>query len=188
MDIDGGNPKQLTRGGDEPTLSPDGKWVVYHIGGRLRKISIDGGEPTQLNAVNDALYFAPAHSPYGNFIACMYGDNSGIRLAIIPPQGGAPVKVFDDRQEFMIADTRASGTQTNRGLQWTLDGQAITYVKTTGRVSNIWSQPLEGGPPKQLTDFKSDSIFSFDWSRDSKQFVYARGAVTTDVVLIRDSQ
>ena len=96
--------------------------------------------------------------------------------------------MFDDRQEFMISDTRASGTQTNRGLQWTLDGQAITYVKTTGRVSNIWSQPLDGGPPKPLTDFKSDSIFSFNWSRYGKQLVYARGAVTTDVVLIRDSQ
>ena len=65
MDIDGGNLKQLTRGGDQPSVSPDGRWVVYHIGGRLWKISIDGGEPAQLNAVNDALYFAPAHSPNG---------------------------------------------------------------------------------------------------------------------------
>ena len=30
MDRDGGNPKQLTRDGNQPTVSPDGKWVIYH--------------------------------------------------------------------------------------------------------------------------------------------------------------
>lgn len=47
-----------------------------------------------------------------------------------------------------------------------------------------WSEPIEGGPPVQLTSFKSDSIFAFDWSRDGKQLVLARGTVTPDAVLI----
>ena len=28
-------------------------------------------------------------------------------------------------------------------------------------VSNIWSQPIEGGPPKQITDFKDMLITGF---------------------------
>jgi hypothetical protein len=35
-----------------------------------------------------------------------------------------------------------------------------------------------------VTDFKSDRIFSFDWSRDGKQLAVARGALTSDMVLI----
>jgi len=35
-----------------------------------------------------------------------------------------------------------------------------------------------------LTNFKTDRIFSFDWSRDGKQLIVARGKLTSDVVLI----
>jgi Tol biopolymer transport system component len=56
-------------------------------------------------------------------------------------------------------------------------------------VSNIWSQPLDGGPPKQITKFTSGQIFSFDWSRDGKQqLVCSRGTQTTDVILIKDQR
>jgi hypothetical protein len=55
-----------------------------------------------------------------------------------------------------------------------------------GGVSNIWIQPLDDNSPKQLTDFKSDRIFSFDWSRDGKWLALARGPEQRDVVLISD--
>jgi len=64
----------------------------------------------------------------------------------------------------------------------------LTYVDTRGGISNIWSQPLEGGPPKQVTDFKSEEIFSFARSRDGRQLALARGVETGDVVLISDSR
>jgi len=35
-----------------------------------------------------------------------------------------------------------------------------------------------------LTDFKSDRIFDFSWSRDGKQLALFRGVVNSDVVLI----
>jgi hypothetical protein len=44
-------------------------------------------------------------------------------------------------------------------------------------------QPLEGGEPKQLTNFTSDLIYSFDLSRDGKQLVFSRGIRSSDVVL-----
>ena len=51
-------------------------------------------------------------------------------------------------------------------------------------VSNIWSMPLSGGEPRQLTDFTSGGISLYRWSVDGKQLVFTRGDVTTDVVLI----
>jgi serine/threonine protein kinase/Tol biopolymer transport system component len=180
MDRDGGNAKRLTSEGNQPTVSPDGRWVIYHRVGRLWKVSIDGGEAAQLNATSGDVG-TPAISPDGKLIACYYRDdpNAGPRLAIIPSEGGQPIKLFDSHP-VMLRPLKA--------LQWTPDGQAIAYLKTTGGVSNIWSQSLDSDTPKPLTDFKSDSMFSFSWSRDGKQLAYARGSVTSDVVLIRDSK
>ena len=52
-------------------------------------------------------------------------------------------------------------------------------------LANVWSQPLDGGKPTQLTNFEGDPIFNFAWSHDSKWLALARGRVTDDVVLIR---
>jgi Tol biopolymer transport system component len=72
----------------------------------------------------------------------------------------------------------------NSSLRWTPDGRALTYVLTAGDVSNLWNQPISGEPAKQLTRFKSNRIFSFDWSPDGQQMILSRGTVTSDVVLL----
>ena len=64
--------------------------------------------------------------------------------------------------------------------------RALNYIDIINGVSNIWSLPLDGGPLKQLTDFKADQIFWFDFSRDGKQLALSRGTQTSDVILIRD--
>ncbi len=43
---------------------------------------------------------------------------------------------------------------------------------------------MSGGPPRQLTNFASDRISNFAWSRDGKQLLLIRGDVTSDVILI----
>jgi len=51
-------------------------------------------------------------------------------------------------------------------LRFTPDGKSLAYIVTERGVSNLWEVPLTGGEPKQITDFKSDLIFDFGWSRD----------------------
>jgi len=178
MDIEGGNPKQLTNGylDYSSSWSPDGKWLVYvhESPGKptLRKVSIDGGNPVQLT---DKDAGNPVFSPDGKLIACSYGNG---KVAVIPSDGGEPTKVFDIPTPFIIEP----------GFQWTSDGRALMYVDTRGGVSNIWSQSLDGSPPKQVTNFKSEQIFSFARSRDGRQLAFARGIETGDVVLMSDSR
>jgi hypothetical protein len=57
------------------------------------------------------------------------------------------------------------------------------YVRTVNGVGNLWTQPLSGGPPKQLTSFTSGLIFSQAWSRDGR-LALSRGSMASDVVLI----
>jgi eukaryotic-like serine/threonine-protein kinase len=181
MDTDGGNLKQLSSQAyfDQPAFSPDGRWIIAQQSHQygLWKVPVDGGEPVPLNQAPSQY---PRVSPDGKLIACIYREASYARyqLAILPSEGGQPVKTFD------IART----SDWTRGLSWSPDGRAIWYVDTRGGVSNIWSQPVEGGPPKQLTNFKSDLVFAFDWTHDGKQLLVSRGTVNSDVVLISDSR
>jgi Tol biopolymer transport system component/DNA-binding winged helix-turn-helix (wHTH) protein len=174
-DPDGANPKQLTRGTDnlQPSCSPDGKWVVFVGGPRLWKVSIDGGAPTRLTDYDAR---SAAISPDGKWVAAVNVEGDRWNIAVVPFEGGQPWKTI-------------YYTAANAGfnaLRWTPDGQALVYIDTRKSVSNLWAQPLTGGPPKQLTDFKSELIFDFAWSRDWKQLALARGTVTSDVVLIRN--
>ena len=64
------------------------------------------------------------------------------------------------------------------------DGRSLAYIVTRDGVSNIWSMPIAGGAPKQLTNFTNDQIANFDISRDGKPNLFSRGSTTKDVVLI----
>ena len=171
MDIDGSNPKVLSRGGFFQDVSQDGRWVIFTPPtGKLLKVPIDGGKPVP---VTEAYALRPVISPDGQFVACNYQDKSGedFKVAILPFAEGPPIKLLDVR--------RSGGL-----FRWTPDGRAIAYLVTQNEVSNIWSQPLDGGAPKQLTDFKSEYIFNFAWSRDGQKIALSRGIVNRDVVLI----
>jgi Tol biopolymer transport system component/DNA-binding winged helix-turn-helix (wHTH) protein len=180
MDIDGGNLKQLTTGGASdflPNYSPDSLSVVY-TSGDTRKLSLwkvpaNGGDPVQLTLKTSAW---PAFSPDGQLIACWHANDRtrSIGLAVVPANGGEPVKLFD------IPPTVNAWAE----IRWTPDGRALTYVDAPDGTGNIWSQSLDGGPPRQLTNFKTDRLFRFDWSRDGKQLACSRGLGTNDVVLI----
>jgi eukaryotic-like serine/threonine-protein kinase len=181
MDIDGGDLKQLTRGKNDssPSLSPDGRWVVYRAttGGRpsLWKVSIDGGEPAQLSA---AFAGNPLVSPDGKWIACFYQDqkDGNFKVGLLPFAGGEPTLIEGMAQpEFLI-------------LRWSPDSRALTYIATRQGVSNIWSKPIDGGPALQLTNFTTDRIFRFAWSRDGKFLACERGMIINDAVLINDGE
>jgi Tol biopolymer transport system component/DNA-binding winged helix-turn-helix (wHTH) protein len=172
LDIDGNNPRELTKGGGEglPDCSPDGQWVVYRssLGKKtLFRVSIDGGEPVPINEKGSS---RPTISPDGKWIACAYfGDPERIKTAIYPFTGGEPVKILDL-------------TPSRFYMRWTPDGRALAYIDHSYR--NIVSQSIDGGSSTQLTNFSSDHIFGFAWSRDGKQLALTRGNVTSDVALI----
>ena len=177
MDSEGSNPKQITNGMAEfnPLVSPDSQWIVFQDVSDLRlwKIPIDGGQASRLT---DKLASQATISPDGKLIACRYReeDLSPFTLGLISLATGQTIKTID------------IPFNNNNNLEWTSDGRAVLYVDNQGGISNLWAQPIDGGPVKQFTQFKSDQIFTYDLSRDGKQLVLARGNVSDNVVLIVD--
>jgi serine/threonine protein kinase len=180
VDLDGSNLKQLTQGNyidANPVCSADGRSVIF-VSQRsgsagLWKVSIEGGTPAQLTNRPAQL---PSVSPDGKFISYFYFDeqvNNQPKLAIISPEGGEPVRTIELPQSVQPL-----------AFGWLPDGRSVAYLDNTSGILNVWSKPLDGGAPKQLTNFKSEFVNSFAISRDGKIAAY-RVSATRDIVLIK---
>jgi len=184
MNMDGSNPVRLTSGLADafPSLSPDSRWLIYssHDGIKptLWKVSIDGGAPVQ---ITDHVALTPAVSPDGRLIAFAYPEAPDPfappnRIAVMPVEGGPIAKTF----EVPAAGTVLSITH------WSHDGKSILYSVTSNNVTNIWSQPVDGGAAKQVTDFKGLLMTGFAWSHDGKQLACTRGSLVRDAILVTE--
>jgi len=170
--------KQLTFGdGDSyPSCSADSQWVFYDNQSSSEptvwKVPIDGGDPVQLT---DKYARMPVVSPDNKFMACRYYvENGAKKIAIIPVQGGLPVKLLPiDARLF-------------QRVQWISNGHALTYIDIAKGVSNLKSYNLDDESTKQLTSFRDDEIFAYAWSPDNKQLACQRGAEVNDVITINN--
>ena len=183
MGVDGSNPRKMTdRIGDfDPSFTPDGKWIIFAsnyletLG--LWRISTDGGEPIRLA---EGRYYGPSVSPDGRSIVGMYlehpitPDQRPDKIAILPIDGGAPVKTFN------VRNNPTAGTSAG----WSPDGKSVIYNEVQNNIANLWSQPINGGPPKQISNFKDGFIFSFNVSRDGKQIAISRGNYSRDAIML----
>ncbi len=176
-DSEGRDIKQLTFGNGDgfAQCGPDSKWFIYASGNKghptLFKMSIEGGQPTP---ISDKYRDAPRLSPDGRWIAGAFED---------PPKHTEIAVVSVDGGELRWPSDVPEDIDWNAHVAWTPDGRGVIYSLIRGGVSNLWIQPLSGGPPTPLTDFKEGLIFSFNWSPDGSQLVLARGSITDDAVL-----
>jgi Tol biopolymer transport system component len=68
------------------------------------------------------------------------------------------------------------------------DGKGVVYPIREKGADELWLQPLDGGRGRQLTNFGSLKIYSYQWSPDGKSLALVRGDSPSDLVLIQDSQ
>jgi Tol biopolymer transport system component/tRNA A-37 threonylcarbamoyl transferase component Bud32 len=174
-DLDGGNVRQLTNGGEEfqPSCSPDGTWLTY-VSRHSKSLGVwrippEGGSPVRIWDQTDYSEI----SPDGKSVL-VTGANG--KVTILPAGGGQPVKSIEKVPWLGYWEI----------VHWSADGTALLYGKTVGGVTNIWQRPLNGDAPQQLTAFTTERITAFAVSRDGKRLALARGTTSSDVVLIKD--
>jgi len=183
IDSDGTNPRQLTSGSDDrfPVSTPDGRWIFYQSSAKGRsmimKAPIGGGEP---EIVSDVLSGPPAISPDGTLLGYVVALPDGFKLGVEPLDHSWPRRLLP--LPPLNGGIAVTGAIDN--IAWSHNGKCVQYVNEVNGISNLWSQPISGGPPKQLTHFTSGHIFAFAWSPDYTELAMARGNVTRDVVMI----
>ena len=180
MDEDGANPKVLATGflwGE--SCSPDAKFVYYpemlKPRWKIRRVPIDGGAPVDIaESPGLAIPGRAAISPDGKLLAFPYDVASPeptLKIGVVSTAGGPLTKVIDVPNNI-------------EGPRWSPDGRSLQYLWEKNGATNLWEQPLAGGPPHQLTKFTAGKIFDFNWSTDGRQLLLSRGEVTSDVVLL----
>ena len=187
MGADGSNPTAVTSGKKSSwngEISPDGKWFTYLSNQQPWKASMQGGDPIALTS-NSAGY--ATISPDGRWIAFEYWDgknpNDVIEIVSADGSGSPRFLPFLSESEYQVPSASNMG---GLPLRWTAAGDALTFVRTKDGVSNLWSQPINGGPAKQITNFTSGLIWRHAWSRDGKYLALARGTFSIDAVLFTD--
>jgi serine/threonine protein kinase/Tol biopolymer transport system component len=179
-DSSGGNLKQLSDGKDDgsPVCSPDSKLALFHDGNdRLWKVPLEGGTPQKLSDLE--IVSAYGISPDGKaaaFATLQHLGEHQEKLALVDTVTGQTTKLLDFQQP------------NNGAVRFSTEGKAVVYPIRVRGVDNLWSQPLDGAPGKQITDFKAEHIYDFHWSFDGSELGLIRGHTDSDVVLIRDSQ
>ncbi len=136
-----------------------------------------GGDSSAATHLTDYDSFAPSFSPDGKLVACIFpreGSAKFARLDIINFETGQIIKSFEVPAYIY------------RPARWTPAGDALLYTKSEKGASNLWKQNLNGGEPKQYTDFNSQSIYNCVFSRDGKRLFIARGDVKVNVVMLKN--
>lgn len=180
IDADGSNAIQLTFGNNEkgPSVSPDGRWVYYRSPDdtTIRRVSIDGGESEVLASAN---WYSCIVSPDGRSCLSSYRESGDTRwlFGLLDLTTGRALRLFSFPE----------GVEPGMGYEWMPDGTAFIYAANKEGESNIWKQPVDGGPAVQLTDLTSgEDLYSPAVSPDGKRLAFCRGSWTYDVFLIRN--
>jgi Tol biopolymer transport system component len=183
MDAGGGNLKQLSKGtrDDFSVCSPDGKSAFYtdlSNGGKITRVPLEGGTPER---ISEFPAYRFALSPDGKVLAFATftsSSDSRTRLAVLPVDSVRNTRFLDPQRRLPVDGT----------LRFSPDGKSLVYATREQDTDNLWLQPLDGSPGKQLTNFKSEQITDFRWSFDGSKLGMVRGHTDSDVVLLQESK
>jgi serine/threonine protein kinase/Tol biopolymer transport system component len=204
-----GMPEQIGRG-DWPAATPDGRTIVFvgaaQTGGGLFRADAEGRQVMNLIArgvVVDPVVTLDGHIVYmslqGVMIMSIDGGTptpvrpevvgsldlspDGKLLATVSPQAEQKGALIVCRLPMCTSPRMLAAPRLSPTIRWTRDGLGIAYVDGETQ-TNIWVQPLDGSPARQLTRFTDGRIIpSFAWTRDGKRLAVARATVTNDIVL-----
>lgn len=180
--VDGAKLRQASPGGmDQFTrCSADGKWLLYFdfSDGSIRKMLREGGSSEIFVSGSNRPDNQFDVTPDGRQLVTTFHESGEQRLSFVSLETG---KV---ERQFSVAASANFFAVTR-------DGKAVSYVARENGVQNIWIQPLDGSPPRQLSKFtqgpgSSKSIRSYAWSPDGKQIAVERTTLRSDVVLLQD--
>jgi WD40 repeat protein len=173
----GGAPRTVAKDvfGPRFAVSPDGQAVVFSAlrDGELRLFQVGGagGAPRLLTDYHAEI---PAFSPDGKKLAFYYIDSktNRFRIGIVAAGGGPIEKSFDC----------VAPNFTTR-LLFREDGLYLNSMANDR--ANVWLQPLDGKPPRRVTDFDDFLLYDFAFSPDGRSLALSRGPRRRDALLVR---
>ena len=182
VNSDGSNLRQLVPLGSGASWSPDGKWLYYGKERCIEKIPADSGPADQVRCQRNP--GAESLSPDGSTL--YYYDSvenavGGVEIWKAKPENGP---------SQLLARMPASRIPFD-GWLWqqvlSPDGNWLAAPLLDRGTANLWVQPVNGGPMRQITDFGERSVLivrRISWSPDGKYIYAAVADIDADIVLL----
>jgi Tol biopolymer transport system component/C-terminal processing protease CtpA/Prc len=149
-----------------PSISPDGKTIVFSFQGDLFTVPAEGGEAHHLT-IHEAYDYMPVWSPDSKKIAFASDRYGNFDIFVIPVEGGIPNRLtYYSGNEF-------PDSFTPDGLS-VLFSASIQDVATnaqfpSGLLSELYSVPAEGGGIKQILSTTAENAV---YDKSMKRILY----------------
>jgi tricorn protease len=153
-----------------PSISPDGKKVVFQHDFDLYTVDLPNGKPRKLN-------LAMAFDPKESDIAVVSTQNHAEGFSVAP--GGDYVAV-DYHGEIMIVPTEPGvgeripvthSAWRDRNEVYSPDGRRIAYVSDEGGEQEVWLFDLANGSRKKLTNTPAEKE-NLTWAPNSQKLAF----------------
>ena len=130
-----------------PSISPDGKTIVFSYQGDLFTVPSTGGEAKHLT-VHKAYDFMPVWSPDGKYISFASDRHGNFDVFIIPAEGGKAKRLtFNSAGEFPYSFTPDAGKIV---FSASIKDLKDNVQFPSGVLSELYCVPVEGGKVNQI--------------------------------------
>jgi len=189
LPLDGGELRQLTFRDDychAEDWAADGDAIYFtssreQLGPAIYRVGLDGGQP--------AMVYAEPYESLGQLSASPDGDhlafaNTRERWWRRGPNPYAPAEIWvgPARPDYaalrQVAGPGSALAEPHAGRNcwplWAPDGVGLFFVSDRDGAENLWYQPLEGGPPRQVTRFRDGRLLFPAIARRAGTIVFER--------------
>lgn len=149
-----------------PTISPDGKTVVFSYKGNLWSVASEGGAARQLTS-NTAYDYAPVISPDGREVAFASDRRGNFDLYAMPLTGGEPRRLTTHSAK----ETPWCYTPNGKEILFTaaLQDPASSVLFPKASMTELYAVSRTGGRPRQVLATPAEEV---SFVGTSSQFVY----------------
>jgi tricorn protease len=159
--------KTFTNGVSEFAVSADEKFFAFVLNGKLFRSPVTGttSKPVQMTT-GGAMDHSPRWAPDGSRIVFLSDRDGYENIYVLEPNDPEHPKLVEAHQ-FKVTQLTTT-KEPESGLSFSPDGKKIAFL----RDGKLFTMNPDGKELKEVV--KDVQVFDYDWSPDSRWFIFAR--------------